>query len=175
MTRAAAPLFRALAMSVGGAPAWAADGIDCVYEASDPATRQSVMDIYGGNRSAGETVRSRLAELSTACSTQHRWSAEATRLASNFTVARILYEGLRSNAPVDADQLRRVESMLDAIDPAAFERWATGGMTPADGEDVARRMSEAGLPVDQRTGRFVGQYAVVRYQMRRMQAQFATL
>jgi hypothetical protein len=157
------------------APASAAQGLDCVYEGLDAATREAVVTIYAGDGAGGDTINARIAQATRACAPRFRWPETAARVASNYAVARIIHEHHLLTSPLDADQLRRADAMLDAVDAQTAARWWSGGMTATDGQDFAARMRAAQLPLEQPIARFLGQYGAVRYQMQQMRAYFATL
>lgn len=145
------------------ATAVAAEGAGCI---ADQLGEQGRADFFVNYR-AGQTptgpLLDQLRAASDQCSRSHGWTEAQVAAARRHTVARILYEQLRLNSPYSADDLDRIGTQFDTVDPQTRQRWVENGISGNDEERMLALISQAGVAVDTETGVFVGEYFAARH------------
>lgn len=188
---AGGPLTAALLCLAAGAPARAAEHLDCMaagYSEAESATIEAFMagfDFREPNAPA-PAYQSVLTLRADACAAEHGWSPEAKAVALRHRRASFLRTALRRNAPVAPDDVDRMDAAIAAADQAqlwqTIARWLeqTGrgeqrSFGTLDLRTLLPIFEAAGLEPGYDGGRFLGSWLIASRLERDLSAQFATL
>lgn len=172
----------ALAASV---PATAAEGIDCALERLTPEQREKIGAAAARNDDADAQSRNALFAAISSCADTHGWSPEAIEDVSFYSIVSAMEPALLARSPFTAPQMDRLRRAIESVDQAALAR-VVGPMVQAgiDGRPQPELTAEgqrlfaqialrAGVPMDESSGEFFGEYLGLRYLLASRAASFA--
>lgn len=163
----------AAAVAVWAMPAAAADGGTCIVERISEQQMADFFAAYRAGQPPSDTLRDTLRAASQACAETHSWTPGQEEAARRHTVARIFHDRLTRESPFSADQLTRLDTAFDTVDPDTIQRWIDQGIPEAEHARLNDMLAATGVEVDERTGVFVGEYMAARHLLAVTGAAFA--
>lgn len=168
ITATATASFIALAV-----PAAAAEGASCVFDQISEAQKAEFFTAYRANQPPPERLRAHLETMLRNCAATHGWNGAQQETARQHTIARLLYDRLTLASPFSADELARLGTALDAVEPETIQHWIENGVSGADGERLSAVIASVGVRVDERNDVFLGEYMAARHLLRTTAAALA--
>ncbi len=158
------------------APAASADGLTCILDAIPANARTAITTSFNGNNEPSEAGVSAIQAAMPACVERLGWSREAANAAVEFAVSSILLDDMARNGPFSAAQILQLDHAFDVLPVSVGAGLRVNGEL---GEDNAQTVGEAaaatGVPINERSGNFIGAYFSARWMVGDVRRRFAAL
>ena len=156
-------------------PASAAEGVECIADLINEDRRAEMFAAYRADIRPPEPVQAALRSALQTCTDLNGWNEAVQDEARRYSVARIFLGELLRSSPFSAAQLAIADMVIDATDAATVSGWVADGIDEEEGTALATRLIEAGLPLTEETGAFIGEYLAFRQSLQQSHSAFAAL